>query len=101
MNLHTALGRFRAIALLEGVSFLALFVTMILKYQFAMPRPNYVVGLAHGVLFIAYLLALVMAGTERNWGYVKMFLLFLTSLVPFGAFWADAKWLRDEDKQRV
>jgi hypothetical protein len=45
--LKTALGRLRIVAFLEGCSFLLSGFTMILKYKYAMPQPNYVVGLAH------------------------------------------------------
>ena len=46
------LSIFRKIAFLEGVSFLLIGITMYMKYEMAMPKPNYIVGLAHGVLFI-------------------------------------------------
>ena len=37
------------------ISYLMLFgVTMPLKYVFDMPLPNYIVGMAHGFLFVAY-----------------------------------------------
>lgn len=96
MQLNTASGRFRLIALLEGISYLTLFITMILKYRFHMPGPNYVVGMMHGILFIGYVFTLLMAGSEKNWSMGKMALLFLLSLIPFGTFYADAKWLRPQ-----
>ncbi|MFN6388770.1 MAG: DUF3817 domain-containing protein, partial [Bacteroidota bacterium] len=46
--LKTALGRLRIVAFIEGCSFLLLGFTMILKYKFSIPQPNYIVGLAHG-----------------------------------------------------
>ena len=52
--IKTPLGRLRIIAFIEGFSFLILGFTMILKYQYAMPHPNYIVGMMHGVLFILY-----------------------------------------------
>lgn len=53
--LKTALGRLRIVAFIEGCSFLLLGFTMILKYKYAMPQPNYVVGLAHGILLFCML----------------------------------------------
>ena len=50
--LKTPLGRLRIVAFVEGCSYLLLGITMVLKYRFSMPRPNYVVGMAHGVLFV-------------------------------------------------
>ena len=39
----TVIGRFRIIAFIEGCSYLLIGTTMILKYKFLIPRPNYVV----------------------------------------------------------
>jgi len=85
----TPLGRFRIVAFLEGISFLLLAFTMILKYQYAMPRPNFVVGLAHGVLFIAYVYLLIRITVIHDWSFRKFALAFLASLLPFGTFVAD------------
>ena len=57
--LKTALGRLRIIAFIEGCSFLLLGFTMILKYKFSIPQPNYIVGLAHGILFVLYIVLLL------------------------------------------
>jgi integral membrane protein len=93
--LSTALGRFRIIAFLEGCSFPLLGLTMILKYQYAMPKPNYVVGMAHGLLFIVYVAMVLLVGRIYRWSLWKMFLAFLASLVPFGTFYADKKLFRE------
>jgi integral membrane protein len=87
--LKTALGRLRIIAFLEGCSYLLLGFTMILKYKFAMPHPNYVVGLAHGILFVLYIVLLLQVSFLHRWNLVKMFMAFIASLVPFGTFYAD------------
>ncbi|MFN3316530.1 MAG: DUF3817 domain-containing protein, partial [Raineya sp.] len=44
---------FRKVAFAEGISYLLFALTMPLKYIFKIPEPNYVVGLAHGLLFVA------------------------------------------------
>jgi len=87
--LKTALGRLRIIAFLEGCSYLLLGFTMILKYKFAMPQPNYVVGLAHGILFVLYIVLLIQVSFLHRWNIFKMFMAFIASLVPFGTFYAD------------
>jgi integral membrane protein len=96
--LKTALGRLRIIAFLEGCSFLLLGVTMILKYKYAMPGPNYVVGLAHGVLFVFYVGLVLQVSIIHKWNLLKMFWAFLASLVPFGTFYADKVLFRELDK---
>jgi integral membrane protein len=93
--LKTALGRLRIVAFLEGCSFLLLGVTMILKYKFAMPQPNYVVGLAHGILFVLYVGLVFQVSFLQKWNLVKMFWAFLASLVPFGTFYADKVLFRE------
>lgn len=99
MNTYTALGRFRLVAFLEGCSYLLIGITMILKYQYAMPQPNYIVGMAHGVLFIIYLVLMLQVGLIYKWNIGKFFLAFLASLIPFGTFYADKKWFSKEVKK--
>ncbi len=95
--LKTALGRLRIIAFLEGCSYLLLGFTMILKYKFAMPQPNYVVGLAHGILFVLYIVLLIQVSYLHRWNIFKMFMAFIASLVPFGTFYADKVLFRKLD----
>ena len=64
---------------------------MVLKYKYAMPEPNRVVGMAHGVLFITYICLLIKVSSNHKWGFGKVVLAFLASLVPFGTFYAEKK----------
>ena len=98
MNLLTSsIGRLRLIGFIEGVSFLLLLgVAMPLKYIWHEPLAVRVVGMAHGVLFLAYLALTLQAALEHNWTWKRSGLIALASVVPFGTFYADAKWLRTE-----
>jgi integral membrane protein len=87
--LKTALGRLRIVAFIEGCSYLLLGFTMILKYKFAMPQPNYVVGLAHGILFVLYIVLLLQVSFIHRLNISKILMAFIASLVPFGTFYAD------------
>jgi integral membrane protein len=80
---------FRKIAFAEGVSYLLFALTMPLKYIFKIPEPNLVVGLAHGILFVAYCLLLLRVWIQYEWKFSKALLAFMVSLVPFGTFWAE------------
>jgi len=91
----TALGKLRIVAFAEGCSYLLLGFTMILKYKYGMPLPNYIVGMAHGALFILYVGLLLYVGWQQKWNLWKMFLAFIASLIPFGTFYADVKLFRD------
>ena len=96
--LKTAMGRLRIVAFLEGCSYLLLGVTMILKYRYAMPQPNYIVGLAHGLLFVLYVGLVLQVSFLHKWNLLKMFWAFLASLIPFGTFYADKVLFRESHK---
>lgn len=92
----TVLGRLRVVAFLEGISFLVLLgIAMPLKYMASNPEPVRVVGMLHGVLFIAYVLLLIQTKFEYNWKLGKTTLAFVASLLPFGTFYADKKLFRE------
>lgn len=75
------------ISRLEGISYLLLLgVAMPLKYALDMPEMVQQVGMAHGVLFIAYVVMLVYLGVMHNWAFKKMAFGFVASLLPFGPF---------------
>jgi integral membrane protein len=91
----TQLGRLRIIGFVEGLSFLILLgIAMPLKYFFGLPETVRVVGMAHGLLFVLYVLLVIQVKIEYGWSFKKMLLALLASVVPFGTFWADAKLFR-------
>ncbi len=94
---NNSLKHFRIVAFLEGVSFLILlFIAMPLKYIYAMPTPNKVIGMIHGVLFVAYVFYLMQVKSENNWTLKKTAIAFLASILPFGTFVLDANVLKKE-----
>jgi integral membrane protein len=87
-------SRFRFIAIWEGISFLALvFLAMPLKYWAGMPMPNKILGMSHGVLFVAYILALVPVALDARWGAGRVLLALLASFIPGGTFWFVHRYL--------
>lgn len=93
---HRALGRFRLIALLEGVSYLLLlFVAMPLKYIAGVPEAVRMVGLAHGLLFMAFMAALLHVAMMAGWPARRVVYALVASVVPFGTFALDRR-LREE-----
>ena len=84
--LSSAIGRLRAVSAIEGLSYaLLVFVAMPLKYGFGEPLMVRVMGMAHGVLFVAFAAALVMAWRERGWSTGRPAVVMGWSLVPLGA----------------
>jgi integral membrane protein len=74
---------------------------MILKYSYDMPLPNKIVGYAHGILFIAYLAWMYINWVDRKWTFLSLVLLFIASLIPFGTFVADQKFLKKEEQKSL
>ncbi len=97
--LSTTLGRLRLIAFIEGISYLVLlFIAMPLKYFFEQPQAVRSVGMVHGLLFVAYVLYVFLTKIEYRWGAAKTGLLLLISMIPFGNFYADKRWLAPENR---
>ncbi len=88
----------RIIGLIEGISFLViLFLTMPLKYIWEMKAPNQIVGMGHGILFIAYCFLVVIVGYKFKWKLLTIFWALLASIIPFGTFVADKKIFKEEN----
>ena len=93
---------FRIIAILEGISYLALFaITMPLKYMADIPLPNKYVGMAHGVLFIAYCVLAIAICVMNKWGYKRMAIFLLASLLPFATFYIERKYLSSNEIRSI
>lgn len=93
--LKTQLGRLRIIGFAEGMSYLILLgIAMPLKYVYQLPRAVQITGMIHGVLFILYVLYVILVAVEHRWGFRKIILALVASLIPFGTFWADVRLFR-------
>lgn len=91
----TPVGRFRIVAFWEGISFLLLlFVAMPLKYGLGLDVAVRIVGMAHGILFLGYLLTLALAAPRLGWRWTVI--AFVIAFVPGGTFWLEARLRRDE-----
>jgi integral membrane protein len=92
MENKSILNQFRVIAVLEGLSFIILlFVAMPLKYIWDFPMAVRYVGMAHGLLFVAYVAWLAVCHLSYKWELKFSFLAFIASFLPFGTFVLDRK----------
>lgn len=91
MNFSGTLNTLRLTGFLEGCSFLLFALTMPLKYVGGIAWPNMVVGMAHGILFISYVILVFLTAREYKWNLKTQFWSYLASLLPFGTFVADAR----------
>ncbi|MDX4028445.1 DUF3817 domain-containing protein [Aliarcobacter skirrowii] len=81
---RTKLAQFRAISIIEGISYLILvFFAMPLKYFFEEPMAVKVFGMLHGIFFILFCLALYRVMIEKRWKLFFSIKLFIYSLIPF------------------
>lgn len=96
--LGNEIGRLRLVGMLEGISFLILLgIAMPLKYVWDDPTAVRVVGMTHGILFMAYCLFLCFAWGETKWPVKRAALVFAACLVPCGPFLIDRSLKRDEE----
>ena len=96
MKLINVLGQLRILAILEGISYLLLVPTIILKYGFEMGLPNKIVGSIHGVLFILYCVWVVYYAIKKRWNLIKTLICLAASLFPFATFIVDQRILKFE-----
>ncbi|MBL4594004.1 MAG: DUF3817 domain-containing protein [Flavobacteriales bacterium] len=94
--MKNSLNILRLLAFLEGISYLVLLgIAMPLKYYYDKPDAVKIVGMAHGVLFVLYVINLLIVHLRLRWSYGKTIGAFIASLIPFGTFYADKKWFRN------
>ena len=82
----------RILGNIEGISYLLLLgIAMPMKYFFGIPMAVKIVGMAHGVLFLAYCILLVVQMRANKWNVLFGIYLFVATLIPFGTFVTDRK----------
>tara|TARA_R110002111_G_scaffold110212_1_gene169496 strand:+ start:2382 stop:2678 length:297 start_codon:yes stop_codon:yes gene_type:complete len=85
---------FRIIALLEGVSYiLLLFIATPIKYFYEDPQYVKLLGMPHGILFMAYVVIAVLISAYMKWSTRTLWIVLMASILPFGTFYIDKKYL--------
>ncbi|WOD43304.1 DUF3817 domain-containing protein [Hwangdonia lutea] len=86
---------FRVIALLEGVSYiLLLFIATPIKYLAHDPQYVKLLGMPHGILFIAYIALAFVFKNDFSWNNKQFAVVLLASIIPFGTFYVDRNYLK-------
>ncbi|MEE2954262.1 MAG: DUF3817 domain-containing protein [Bacteroidota bacterium] len=85
---------FRIIAFLEGVSYILL-MTFGLYFKYQLNDESYVklFGMPHGLLFILYIIIACLLREDKNWNGKDFSIVLLASIIPFGTFYIDKKYL--------
>jgi len=86
---------FRVVSFLEGTSYLLLlFVAVPVKYWMNDPQYVKLLGMPHGLLFVGYIVLAFLLKSELNWSIKKLGVVLIASILPFGTFYVDKKYLR-------
>jgi len=87
---------FRVVSFLEGTSYLLLlFVAVPIKYWMDDPQYVKLLGMPHGLLFVTYLVIAFLIKSELKWNNKTLGVVILASVIPFGTFYVDKKYLRN------
>ncbi|REG97950.1 DUF3817 domain-containing protein [Flavobacterium aquicola] len=87
---------FKITAILEGISYLVLFSNMLFIKPTNMELYKtllYPIGMSHGVLFIGYVLLAILLKNVQKWDFKTFGIISVASLVPFGTFYIEKKYL--------
>ncbi len=86
------LKNFRLLAMIEGISLLTLlFIAMPLKYYADITQIVPIIGMIHGLLFMAFMVSSLNISHKLNWPIFFWLLVFISSIVPAGTFLMDLK----------
>lgn len=87
---------FRLVAFLEGISYiLLLFVAVPVKYLLEDETYVKLLGMPHGLLFVGYLFLAYLIRDSMQWKTKDFLVVLLASIIPFGTFFVDRKYLKD------
>ena len=85
---------FRLIAMLEGSSYVLLLIALPFKYLLDNEQYVKALGMPHGVLFILYIIMVFLIRKKMRWDIKNLTIIILASIIPFGTFYVDYKYLR-------
>lgn len=91
---------FKIVAILEGFSYLFLFANMFITKNLNMDLYKtilYPLGMIHGILFIGYILLAILLKPKLNWSFITFLIICAASLIPFGTFYIERKYLKHEN----
>lgn len=95
--MNSNIRNLRWVGIAEGISFLVLlFIAMPIKYMLGIPEVVKYVGWAHGILFIAYIVAVFAAVRAMQWNWFQVLVALGASLIPFGTFLLDKQLRRKQ-----
>lgn len=88
-------AKFRLVALVEAVSYLALLAAVVVKRALDGPDLVSVLGPIHGIAFLVYLLLTLLVREEQGWTAGQTIVVLIASALPFGAFVVNSRMVHD------
>ncbi|MBK8954731.1 MAG: DUF3817 domain-containing protein [Saprospiraceae bacterium] len=89
------LKQYRLVGFLEGISYILLLgIAVPVKYIGGNDLGVKLLGMPHGILFMAYIAYSIHFYDKQNWKTSLLFYAFLASLLPFGTIYFDLKVLK-------
>ena len=86
---------FRIISYLEGISYiLLLFIAVPVKYYANDPSLVKLLGMPHGLLFVAYVILSLINSKKYKWNFIKTLVVLISSIIPLGTFYIDYKYFK-------
>ncbi|GAF12702.1 hypothetical protein JCM19046_1367 [Bacillus sp. JCM 19046] len=93
---------FKWVSYTEGASLLLLlFIAMPLKYMFDIHEAVSIVGMAHGVLFIIYMLFVASFFFSKQWTFKTSLLASIASIIPFGPFVLENRIIKQQQPPAI
>lgn len=87
---------FRVISILEGLSYIILlFIAVPIKYLGNDESYVKIFGMPHGLLFVVYIVLAYLIKDDLKWNSKTFWTVLVASVIPFGTFYIDKKYLRD------
>ena len=90
---------FKFTAISEGISYILLLVNMLFVKPSNMELHKsllFPIGMTHGILFMAYIYLAFIIKDKQNWSFKDLFFVILGSIVPFGTFYIEKKYVVNE-----
>jgi integral membrane protein len=87
---------FKVTAILEGISYLVLFSNMLFikPTHFELYKSLlYPIGMSHGILFMGYVLLAFLLKSTQKWNLKNFSVILIASVLPFGTFYVEKKYL--------
>jgi integral membrane protein len=90
----TALGRFRAMAIICGINLVLLVIYMVAKYAFDAfdkSNPFIFIPIAHGYFYIVYILTVLQLSVQKRISFPTILALIAAGTLPGASFVAERK----------